>query len=330
MKKALYILNEDAFRLIYGPDEQAEISRMVEVIGPHQTAASIAKQPGLLREVEVILSGWGAPLMDEDFLRNAPALKAVFYGAGSVRSFVTDAFWQREIVLCNAYAANAVPVSEFTLASILLSLKLTWRCAAANKGLAKMPSRSEIPGAYGTTVGLISLGMIGRLVRDRLLPFDVKVVAFDPFLRAESAAELNVELVSLEELFRRSDVVSLHAPLLRETKGMVKKEHFAAMKPHATFINTARGAIIDEGALIEVLARRPDLHAVLDVTDPEPPDPDSPLYSLSNVTLTPHVAGSVNGECRRLGRYMIGDLKHYLKGEPLSWSLSEERAATLA
>ncbi len=328
--KALYILNKEAFSLIYGAAEQSEIARLVDVIAPPQTANSILDRPDLLNEVEVIFSGWGAPLMDQVFLEKAPNLKAVFYGSGSVRHFVTDAFWDREIVLCNAYAANAVPVSEFTLASILLSLKLAWRCAAANRGAASMPDRLDIPGVYGTTVGLISLGMIGRLVRDRLRPFNINVVAFDPFLSRESAAELDVELLSLPELFGRSDVVSLHAPLLQETTGMVKREHFAAMKRNATFINTARGAIVDEPGLIEVLRERPDLHAVLDVTFPEPPEKSSLLYSLPNVTLTPHIAGSVNSECRRMGRYMVEELRHYLKKEPLQWRLSKERAAVLA
>src|SRR5690606_37362913 len=108
---------------------------------------------------------------------------------------------------------------------------------------------------------------------------------------------------------------------------MIRKEHFASMKSNASFINTARGAIIDEAGLVEVLSERPDLHGVLDVTSPEPPEPGSPLYSLSNVTLTPHIAGSANHECRRMGRYMIDELNRFLKNEPLQWRLSQEGAA---
>ncbi len=330
MHKALFILSDHAFPLIYGPEEQKEISRLVDVIAPPQTATSVWDAPNLLEEVEIIFSGWGAPRMDEEFLKNTPNLKAVFYGSGSVRKMVTDAFWKREITLANAYAANAVPVSEFTLATILLSLKLAWRCAAARRGLTEMPSRLDTPGAYGSTIGLISLGMIARLVVERLRPFDVKVIAFDPFITEEAAAEFNIELVSLDEIFRRSDVVSLHAPVLEETIGMIRGKHFSAMKPNSTFINTARGAIVNEPEMIEVLQKRPDLQAVLDVTYPEPPVEGSPLYSLPNVTLTPHIAGSVNGECRRMGRYMIDDLKRYLEGKPMKWKLSRERAAILA
>jgi phosphoglycerate dehydrogenase-like enzyme len=102
------------------------------------------------------------------------------------------------------------------------------------------------------------------------------------------------------------------------------------MKPGSTFINTARGAVVDEPALIEVFSRRPDLFAVLDVTYPEPPLPGSPLYTLPNIILTPHIAGSLHHECRRMGHYMVEELKRYLSGEPLLWSLTKEKAALLA
>ena len=97
------------------------------------------------------------------------------------------------------------------------------------------------------------------------------------------------------------------------------------MKPYSTFINTSRGAVIRENEMIEVLRQRPDLWAVLDVTYPEPPPPDSPLYTLPNVLLTPHIAGSMGEECRRQGRYMIEELERYLAGQPLSWAVTKEK-----
>jgi len=139
-----------------------------------------------------------------------------------------------------------------------------------------------------------------------------------------------VESVSLDQLFRESDVISLHTPSLPATKGMITGAHFAAMKPNATFINTARGAVVRETEMIEVLTHRPDLQAVLDVTDPEPPKPESPLYTLPNVVLTPHIAGSQNNECRRMGHYMVEELGRYLAGQPLKWQINQELAAKLA
>ena len=102
------------------------------------------------------------------------------------------------------------------------------------------------------------------------------------------------------------------------------------MKPNATFINTARGAVVREAEMIETLRHRPDLQAVLDVCDPEPPAPDSPLLTLPNVVLTPHIAGSMGTECRRLGRCMVDEVRRYLAGEPLHWQITEADAARLA
>lgn len=111
---------------------------------------------------------------------------------------------------------------------------------------------------------------------------------------------------------------------------MIQGRHFALMKPDATFLNTARGAVVDEEGMIEVLQNRPDLMAVLDVTYPEPPKPGSPLYTLPNVVLTPHIAGSLNQECRRMGRYAVEECRRYLRGEKLHWQVTEAMAATLA
>jgi phosphoglycerate dehydrogenase-like enzyme len=322
--KGLYILDKESFDLIYGADDQRDIAVFVDIFGPPQTKDSIRANPDLLADVEIIFSGWGAPLMDRRFLLAAPNLRAVFYGGGSVRSFVTDTFWERDIVLITAATANAVPVSEYTLASILFSLKHGWRYAMQVKRDARFPTKTIVPGAYESIVGLVSLGLIGRLVRDRLRPFDLRVLAYDPYVRAEYARELDVQLLPLADLFRRSDVVSLHTPLLEETEGMITGAHFASMKQGATFINTARGAIVHEKEMIEVLKQRPDLQVVLDVTHPEPPEPDSPLYTLSNVILTPHIAGSMDGECQRMGRYMVEDLRRFVAGKPLRWQVTRE------
>ena len=267
--------------------------------------------------------------LDASFLAAAPRLKAFFYAAGSVKSFVTEAFWKHNTVLCSAWGANAVPVSEFTLAAILFSLKHTFRLQKAYCGKPVSDNRM-VPGAYGTKVGLVSLGMIGQLVRERLRPFDVKVLAYDPFATPADAERLGVTLVPLDVLFREADVVSLHTPWLKETEGLITGNLFASMKSGATFINTARGAVVREPEMIEVLQRRPDLFAVLDVTHPEPPAADSPLFTLPNVFLTPHIAGSMENECRRMGRYMIDELDRFLAGQPLKWQVTQAKAALLA
>ncbi len=327
--KGLYVLGAQPYEWIYGAPERQRIAELVDIYAPLQTAEALVQDLSILLEAEIIFSGWGAPAFSRELLDAAPRLKIVFYGAGSIRSTVTEEFWARGIRITTAWGANAVPVSEFTLACITFSLKSVWQHAAQvrqEKRFLRLPAAS----AFGSTVGIISLGMVGRQVVERLKSLDVHVIAYDPYVTAQEGAALGLEMVSLEEVFRRSDVVSLHTPWLKETEGLVNGAHLAMMKPGATFINTARGAVVCETEMIEVLRQRPDLFAVLDVTYPEPPEPGSLLYTLPNVFLTPHIAGSVGPECRRQGQYVIAELERYLAAQPLQYELTRERATIMA
>ena len=333
MLKGLYILKESSFKKIYGAEEKKEINKLVDIYGPLKTPEEIKQNPEILKDLEVIFSGWGGPKIDEEFLQYAPNLKMVFYGAGTIKNIVTEAFWDQEIRITSAYAANAVPVAEYTLSQILFSLKRGWdfirKIEEKGEHIHKFKFPS-VPGAYRSKVGIISLGMIGRMVCEYLKRFDVKVLAYDPFVDKKDADKLGVELCSLENIFKESDVVSLHAPWLKETEGMIRGEHFKMMKDKATFINTARGAVVREDEMLNVLKNRPDLYAILDVTYPEPPDKNSPIFDLSNVVLTPHIAGSMDKECQRMGRYMLNELELYLDNKPLKWEISKEKFKILA
>ena len=328
--KALYVLGSEAFEKIYGKEEREDVIGLADVYAPPQTGDSVANNPRVLAEAEVILSGWGAPAMGGAFLEAAPKLRVVLYGAGSIRRVATPALWERGVRITSAHAANAVPVSEYALAAILFSLKRVWHFAFSARQDKAMPRQGQVPGAYGSTVGLVSLGMVGRLVRERLRPFDLRVVAYDPYVTLEEARTLDVDLLLLKDLFEASDVVSLHTPWLPETEGMILVSHLASMKHNATLINTSRGAVVREPELVEVLRERPDLWAVLDVTHPEPPAPGSPLYALPNVVLTPHIAGSLGRECRRMGRLVVDELRRYVTGEPLQHEITRDDAALMA
>jgi phosphoglycerate dehydrogenase-like enzyme len=283
-----------------------------------------------LQSADFIFSTWGMPLLDEEFLAAAPNLKAVFYAAGSVKGFVTDAGWERGILVSSAWVANSIPVAEYTLGTILLSLKRFWHCSRAMRLPQEQRVMEKTPGAYRSKIGLVTLGAIGRSTLKLLAPLDLTVLAHHPSLTPEQAAELNVKLVSLEELFRECDVISLHTPWLPETEGMINGKLIASMKEGATLINTARGAIIAEEEMIEVLSSRPDLSAILDVTHPEPPAADSPLRTLPNVILTPHIAGSTDAECARMGKWMVDELRRYLEGAPLQYLVKKETLARKA
>jgi phosphoglycerate dehydrogenase-like enzyme len=188
----------------------------------------------------------------------------------------------------------------------------------------------SVPSGYGSVVGLVSLGQVGRRVAERLGDLEITVLAHDPFAPESLFSELDLEPVSLEDLFARSDIVSLHTPLLPTTTGMVNTRLLSRLKPGATLINTARGGLIHEPDLITFLRARPDVQAVIDVTDPEPPVPDSPLYELPNLFLTPHIAGSIGPECRRMGRAMVEEFQRYVRGEPLCYMVNREQLARMA
>lgn len=328
--KGVFLLHASAYDEIYDRDARAAIAELIEIIAPSQTAETLHQRPEILSEVDVILSGWGMPVVDAAFLARAPHLRAIFYGAGSVRGFTTDALWERGVRVTSAQSGNAVPVADYTLAVMLFALKHGWRLAAQTRVERRFPPRNAVPGIYGATVGIISLGLIGRLVCERLRPFEVHVLVYDPFVTAEEAERMGVTLRSLEEIFATAQVVSLHTPLLPETTGLITGAHLALLPPEATLINTARGGVLRQDDLIAVLQRRPDLHAVLDVTTPEPPPPGSPLYTLPNVTLTPHIAGALGSERRRLGQMMVDELRRFVADEPLRYELTRAQVERMA
>jgi phosphoglycerate dehydrogenase-like enzyme len=324
--KGLYALGPEFFDLVYSDAERRDINRRVDIYAPLQSEAGLRSHPQLLNPCEVIFSGWGGPHLDEALLLHAPNLKLVLYAAGTAQGLVSQSMWDQGIVFSSAYAANAKPVVEYALATILFSLKHGWRYARQIRRAGEYPAKWPVPGAFGSTVGLVSMGMIARLLCEKLRQFDLRLLAYDPFLDPTEAKLLGVELVNLEELFVQSDVVSLHSPQLAETVGMVGRSLVSRMKEGATLINTARGGLIREDELIEVVSRRSDLQVILDVTEPEPPVKGSPLYTLPNVILTPHIAGSMDRECRRMGRAMVEELERFLAGQPLKWEITPELA----
>jgi len=327
---SIVVLDPHSETLIYGPEGQAAIAAATDLLAPPFSSRDQAAHADALARANVLFTGWGAPPLTAEFLDQAPRLKMVFYGAGSVRATVTPEFWARGLRITSAFRINAIPVADFSLGLILVALKRGWAQARSMQAHRGRKVKEPLPGIYRSRVGLVGLGACGRLVLDRLRPFDLQVAVVDPFLRADDAERLGVEAMDLDRLFAECDVVSLHAPWLPSTEGMIHGRHLALMKPQATFINTARGAIVREGEMIEVLRARPDLQAVLDVTWPEPPAADSPLYDLPNVVLYPHIAGSTGPECRRMGAFMVEEYHRYLRGEPLQSELTREAAERLA
>ena len=296
---------------------------------------AILNDPAKFANVELVFSTWGMPEFTEEEIKTyLPKLKCVFYGAGSVQKFARP-FLNCGVKVFSAWAANAIPVAEFTVAQIILANKGYFRSThvyhstrSKKEAAAAVKSCS---GNYGETVGLIGAGgMIGRLVIQMLKNYHVKVIVCDPFLSQQQAAELGVEKCSLEELFERAFVISNHTANNEQTKGMLRYAHFSCMRENAVFINTGRGAQVVEDDLVRILRERPDLTALLDVTFPEPPVEDHPFYTLPNCHLTPHIAGSAGDEVARMGVYMLRECEAYLSGAPTKYEVTEKMLETMA
>ncbi|MEV3992131.1 hydroxyacid dehydrogenase [Streptomyces sp. NPDC049837] len=291
---------------------------------PHLVAHDLAAPPppvaAALAEAEVLFTCWGATPLTAAVLDRAPRLRAVVHAAGSVKHHVTDACWERGITVASAAAANALPVAEYTLATILLAGKRVLRAAQRYAELrADHDWLTELAdsGNHRRTVGIVGASRIGRRVMELLRPFDVQVLLYDPYVTPDEAAGLGAVPATLDELCARADIVSVHAPQLPSTHHMIGAPQLALMPDGATLINTSRGSLIDETALLAHLTSG-RLNAVLDVTDPELPPPDSPLYTLPNVLLTPHIAGSLGNELHRMADHALDELERYGRGAPFA------------
>ncbi|MDF3058974.1 MAG: oxidoreductase [Rariglobus sp.] len=319
--KAVFALSPQAFPEIFSAEAVARIRCHAALADTVIPGSMWKRHTRSLRDTEFLFSSWGAPVMDEAFLEKAPRLRAVFCASGSVDYFTTPALWRRGVRVMSARAINAIPVAEYTVSAVLFGLKHFWHYARLVREHRTFPIERPVTGAYRAKVGLVSYGTVARIVRERLRPYDLQVLVHDPALTAEEAAREGVQPVSLAGLFSECDVVSLHAPLLPESYESIDGALFKRMRPMSTFINTARGELVNEEEMIAVLAARPDLQAVLDVTSPEPPAKRSLLYDLPNVVLTPHIAGSLGGECLRMGDAMVDEFERFIAGHPLHWEI---------
>ena len=267
-------------KTIYLCEKEQDLRRVFDTNDRIYCKADVLQSPEAFRETEYNFSTWGMPVFTEEEIKaNLPKLKAVFYGAGSVQKFARP-FLNCGVKVFSAWAANGVPVAEYTVAQIVLANKGFFRAMRyADRAKATELFR-KYPGNYGVKVGIIGAGMIGKMVIRKLQDYCMEVLVFDPFLPDVTAAELGVKKVSLEEVFSRCQVVSNHLANNEQTKGMLHGGLFSAMLPYATFLNTGRGAQVVEADLIRVLTDRPDLTAILDVTFPEPPEEGSPFYKI--------------------------------------------------
>lgn len=329
--KAIFLCNDKKMPLKVYADV---LTQMREKFGIDETVYS--KDDVLnndFREVEFIFSTWGMPAFTaEEIEKNFPALKAVFYGAGTVQGFARP-FLERGVKVFSAWQANAVPVIEYAVAQITLANKGYFAMSAGCKSDYRQSRKllQYYPGNYvGAKVGILGDGAIGKEVISRLVAMNLDVYVFSITMTAEYAEKIGVKLATLDEIFSQCSVISNHLANNSATKGIIGRELIEKLQPYSTFINTGRGAQVDENALAEKLRKDPTIFAILDVTDPEPPLSSSPFMTLGNVILTPHIAGSNGLEIKRMGSYMFGEAQAFAAGNPTAYEVTMKMLETMA
>ncbi len=334
MKRVLFAIRDERFDAIFADPIIAELRSGYEVIGgPFPRGADDKAVVAGLADAEIAITTWNSPRLTEDVLAGAERLELVAHAAGSVRPIVSDAVWRRGVRVTSAAKAIADGVAEFCLGlTLTCSKRAFWYAQEIRNG--KWPKGAPVFGPpfeiYRRNVGIIGAGYVGRKFIELLRPFGCFVLLYDPYCDSAEAKRLGAEKIeTLEELFSRSQVVSLHAPVTEQTKGMIRGSHFALLPDGALFINTARGVLVRQNEMVAELTRGRFI-ACLDVTDPEPPRLDDPLRRLPNVLLTPHEAGSIKENLRRIGELIVAELDAYLKGEPLVGEVTAERLARMA
>ena len=288
---------------------------------------------GLFARTRVIFSSWGMPALTEKQIEaHFPNLEAVYYAAGTVQYFARP-FLKRGVRVFSAWAANGVPVVEFTVAQIVLAGKgyfQSLRRYRERDRKAAFAYTMSLPCNYNIRVGILGAGVIGREVMARLKAYHYEVLAYDPYVSDEVLSSLGAKRASLEEIFSTCQIISNHVANLPATIGMIDGKLLHSMLPNAAFINTGRGAQVVESELIAALKACPDRTALLDVTWPEPPEEGSEFYTLPNVFLTPHIAGSQNNEWARMALYMVEEFERTEDHLPVRYEVTEKMLETMA
>jgi len=331
VRKAAFFNDSSRLADVYGKGRSERVAELSDLYPHVVSSATLAEHAPALRDLEVVFSTWGMPKLDASQIELFPELRVVFYAAGSVKAFAKP-FLDHGAAVVSAWYANGACVAEFALGQILLACKGYFRntldCRDPDRRRKGQVHRGN--GVFGETVAIIGAGAIGRQLISLLKPFDLDVLVVDPYLPDDDASRLGVTKVPLDDAFRDAYVVSNHLPNLPELRGVLEGRHFRSMRSGATFINTGRGAQVAEDEMIVALKERPDLTALLDVTFPEPPTPESELYTLSNVQLSSHIAGAMNNEVVRMADLMIEEFRSWERGEPLRYAVTAEMLETMA
>lgn len=281
-----------------------------------------------IKDCEVYVTSWGSPALTKDVLDVAPKLKLLVHLCGTVKPFVSDEMWERGIRVISGNEYFAESVAEGTIAYMLSSLrKLNFYHNRLTKEKIWQTDSDTTDSLVYKTVGIISYGAIAKFLVKMLKPFNVKIKVFDIVdIPEEDKEKYGIEQCSMEEIFSSCDIVSVHTPLNDHTYHLVNDKHFSLMKKGSLFINTSRGAVVDQKALTKHLVNK-DFNAALDVFEEEPIKMNDPLLELENVFLQPHKGGPTSNLRKVITYNLLVEAKEYMDGnKELKNEITKDRA----
>ncbi len=334
--KLLYLPTSGHTESVFKPEEFERLQTQFDVTsnetGSNYTSEQAAE---LVAGYDGVVTGWGTPQITEEVMQNADKLRIIAHSAGSIKrlvgAVVKEYIVPREICVFSANEAIAYNVAETTIGMLIMTSR-RWVDFIAHTRTGKW-SRSELDWKgqclQGSVVGIVSTSTVGRQVLKLLQPFNVTVLVYDPYLSDWDAGNLGVEKVSLNDLFARADLVTIHAPSISETDKMVGAEQLQLLRDGTTLVNTSRGSVIDHDALLAE-ARTGRILIMLDVTTPEPLPVDSPFRQLPNVFVTPHVSGAGNYGYFKIGEMTLAALEDFFADKPVIGAVDFGRFDRLA
>jgi len=301
------ILDQDVLDLLSSFAEVNSVDQLPDEITPDVLKA-------MVKDADACITCWGTPGFTDEILEASPKLKLIAHAAGSIKHMIPASFWGTGRRITSNAAIIAEDVSHTVLTFMMIHSRGIWQFGKStregnwNGGEAGLFATRRLE---GLTVGIVGASHVGKSLIKLLKPFGCKLNLYDPVVPAIEAAALGVNQMELNELIVSSDVLTLHAPAIESCRHLINKDNLKLLKDGALFINTARGMVVDEAALIEEL-KTGRFFACIDVTDPEPPRVDHPFRTMDNVILVPHIAGGHTVDIRKsLGQCAAMEIYNY-------------------
>ena len=321
--------------IVYNDKKINELKQHFEITNKIYKKEDIVSPAQDFSDVEMVFACWGMEdYTVEEIKSNLPNLKALFYVGGSVKYFAKP-FLEAGARVSGAWQGNAVAVAEYVVSQMVLGIKGVFlsRVTSAKEWQPKKELVIPVKGFYGIKIGILGSGAIGRKIIEMLSNFKdnkLEIYLYSPSLTEEKAKQLNVRKSTPEEIFSECDIISNHIANNPQTLGFYDKKLFDLMGEQVVFINSGRGQQVIERDLAEAMKKRPQACALLDVTYPEPPQEDCPLFEADNIFINPHIAGSQNNELERMVDYVKEDAIALKEGRDMQYEITLEAFSHLA